>query len=1066
MKVKNGITLIILVLTIILALILVTATTLAVGNSIDNARLAAFANDLKEVQDAVKIYYMENDFFPTPADSTEALSQKAIFEIVSNKVIFKQDLSVNNDYNENENLGSFYKIDLKILGVEQTVRGTQEDRQPDDIYVVSYPSMNVYYLAGVKAKNNTYYSLSTRLTDVVKVVNEPPQYTNTEEQSAYGVTVKKLKKAWTNTLNMSIEAQMDSDEGLYIKLQGGSENKIDTVAGQNIFLLDNFNEIYSQNSNSYLNTNISDEDIKNFNSSVQDNKYLEIIKKNEDTGETIGTIKVNLSNYETTIPIKATDSVIESGEEYNTVTFKVHDDVSGVREVRYEYLKKYDERTGLPVLYYNGVETFDPSYIKTRGKKAELYEDGTVKIQIPKEIEGIEIRVFDRAGNVSEKILQSNARNIWIGIEKVNISCEGIFSTATFRINLKSSHDLTEVIVSLSANGKDYTSTNLSNVSGKEISQEVNFFNVPIEDVAYVKVIAKNSNGDIETRLKKFDMTSLDDSEYAIPGEVVNENKPYKDANGDTATIPKGFEVSEDADEQTIETGLVVIAPDDSEFVWVPVPENELNLFAEQSGTYDENGNPNMRGKLWEFTKDGPNTGTEIPYSSSGYREPDVVTDYDNDINNLNTINTILGISLKNATDLKTLMQKEYNEIYNSVKEYHGFYIGRYETGDLSKDKVVSKKGNEDIGDQTWYTMYAKEKKYATQLTGTKIKSNMIYGSQWDATMRWFAKSKDSNVSTYPVNAQNGVNANYSGNKLPTGSLSPVNNIYDMSGNVFDWTAEANSTGVREYRGYYYGTESSYCYAGYRDNYYPTKFYNYYGTRMSLYIPVSNAVGADEYVKSGLILHLDGLDNTKSGHNNSTTVWEDLSGNNNNGTIKGASWLNDGLYFDGVDDYVPIAELNYPEFTVEATFKVSKLVGNSDEPKVICNHNTGGFDIDINNDCINSFPYINGEYRNMKYDRKITVNKKYNVTMTTNGSESKLYVNGVLVSNISVENGSIGYPSNNSLVMLGANPNGSSLDPAPSFFNGAIYSVRMYNRVLTEQEVKNNHEVDRLRFGE
>ena len=75
-------------------------------------------------------------------------------------------------------------------------------------------------------------------------------------------------------------------------------------------------------------------------------------------------------------------------------------------------------------------------------------------------------------------------------------------------------------------------------------------------------------------------------------------------------------------------------------------------------------------------------------------------------------------------------------------------------------------------------------------------------------------------------NSQNSINANFSGNILPTGSLSSVNNIYDMSGNVFDWTAEANSTGVREYRGYYYGTESSYCYAGYRDNYHPTKFYN------------------------------------------------------------------------------------------------------------------------------------------------------------------------------------------------------------------------------------------------
>ena len=1063
MKVKNGITLIILVLTIILALILVTATTLAVGNSIDNARLAAFANDLKEVQDAVKVYYMENDFFPTTADSTEALSQKAIFEIVSNKVIFKQDLSVNNDYNENENLGSFYKIDLNILGVEQTVRGTQENREPDDVYVVSYPSMNVYYLAGVKAKNNTYYSLSTRLTDVVKVVNAPPQYTNTEEQSAYGVTVKKLKKTWTNTLNMSIEAQMDSDEGLYIKLQGGSENKIDTVAGQNIFLLDNFNEIYSQNSNSYLNTNISDEDIKNFNSSVQDNKYLEIIKKNEDTGETIGTIKVNLSNYETTIPVKATDSVIESGEEYNTVTFKVHDDVSGVREVRYEYLKKYDERTGLPVLYYNGVETFDPSYIKTRGKKAELYEDGTVKIQIPKEIEGIEIRVFDRAGNVSEKILQSNARNIWIGIEKVNISCEGIFSTATFRINLKSSHDLTEVIVSLSANGKDYTSTNLSNVSGKEISQEVNFFNVPIEDVAYVKVIAKNSNGDIETRLKKFDMTSLDDSEYAIPGEVVNENKPYKDANGDTATIPKGFEVSEDADEQTIETGLVVIAPDGSEFVWVPVPENELNLFAEQSGTYDENGNPNMRGKLWEFTKDGPNTGTEIPYSSTGYREPDIVADYDNDINNLNEINTILGINLQNSTDFKNLMQKEYNDIYNSVKEYHGFYIGRYETGDLSKDKVVSKKGNEDIGDQTWYTMYAKEKKYATQLTGTKIKSNMIYGSQWDATMRWFAKSKDSNVSTYPVNAQNGVNANYSGSIKPTGSVGAVNNIYDMAGNVYDWIAESNLNTYRVLRGFVYETDSSSWLAGNRRNVDSPYGHAARSSRLALYIPESNAIGGDEYVKSGLILHLDGLDNTKNGHNNSTNVWEDLSGNNNNGTIKGASWLNDGLYFDGVDDWVPIKELNYPEVSLEVVFKDNSIPDNSHH-YMFCNMEQGGYGLGNNgsNGLVGQV-CVNNEYQYLSIDNFDSTIKN-TLTITSNGKESKLYLNGNLVKSIIVENGIISYPNNSTIMALGTNPESSTNIQLESY-KGNIYSARMYNRVLTEQEVKNNYEIDKSRFG-
>ena len=328
----------------------------------------------------------------------------------------------------------------------------------------------------------------------------------------------------------------------------------------------------------------------------------------------------------------------------------------------------------------------------------------------------------------------------------------------------------------------------------------------------------------------------------AIPGVVVTGESIYTSKNSegkvDIATIPQGFKVSEKEEEQTIETGLVVIAPDESEFVWVPVPESELNLFAEEDGTNDENGNPNMRGKLWGFAKDGLNTGTEISYSSNGYREPDYLNDsiYDNNIDNLNIINGILGTSLAVGTDLKALMQKEYNDIYNSVKQYHGFYIGRYETGDLSKDKVVSKKGNEDIGNQNWYTMYAKEKKYATQLSGTKIKSNMIYGSQWDATMRWFAKSKDNNVSTYPVNAQNGVNANFSGNRKSTGSVGSVNNIYDMAGNVSERTAESVSSVFRVLRGYYCFAHSDYWFTGDRGSNNPTDSDGYCGSRIALYL--------------------------------------------------------------------------------------------------------------------------------------------------------------------------------------------------------------------------------------
>ena len=419
---------------------------------------------------------------------------------------------------------------------------------------------------------------------------------------------------------------------------------------------------------------------------------------------------------------------------------------------------------------------------------------------------------------------------------------------AIFDFIFNSTSKITDAIAYISNNGVDFINgTKLfvpEPTSSVAIVENISFNNLTnINDTIYVKITATDENKNTETRVQKFNIFDVNDSEQinsVIPGVPVDKDTPYTTTNSnggkDTAIIPEGFKVSEIKSEQTIETGLVVIAPDDSEFVWVPVPENELNLFAEQDGTSDESGNPNMRGKLWEFTKDGPNTGTEIPYSSTGYREPDIVTGYDNDTNNLNTINTILGISLKNATDLKNLMQKEYNEIYNSVKEYHGFYIGRYETGDLSKDKVVSKKGNEDIGNQTWYTMYAKEKKYATQLSGTSVKSNMIYGSQWDATMRWFAKSKDNNVSTYPVNAQNGINANFSGSIKPTGSVGAVNNIYDMAGNVYDWIAESNLNTYRVLRGFVYETDSSSWLAGNRRNVDSPYGHDARSSRISLYI--------------------------------------------------------------------------------------------------------------------------------------------------------------------------------------------------------------------------------------
>jgi hypothetical protein len=326
--------------------------------------------------------------------------------------------------------------------------------------------------------------------------------------------------------------------------------------------------------------------------------------------------------------------------------------------------------------------------------------------------------------------------------------------------------------------------------------------------------------------------------ETVTPGVPVLDDTLYTTTNSDggkdTAIIPEGFKVSTVETEQKIETGLVVIAPDNSEFVWVPV--QDINIYIDKS---------NERSKLWEWTKDGDVSGTELTYLEEGNREPDYLNDSDygdNNVECLDTINNILNLptdtqgKLTTGIDFKTMIQNEWEVIYTSIEKNGGFYIGRYETGNLSQDKVVSMKGNTDIHSQNWYTMYAKQKKYSSYLNGTSINSSMIYGFEWDATMKWFSKSKDETVRKYPVTSNESID-NYNGTgAIATGSLLSINNIYDMAGNVYDWTVEANANNVRVGRGYFYGSPSSRWHAGFRFNRSPIDSNPYYGTRMALYL--------------------------------------------------------------------------------------------------------------------------------------------------------------------------------------------------------------------------------------
>ena len=327
-------------------------------------------------------------------------------------------------------------------------------------------------------------------------------------------------------------------------------------------------------------------------------------------------------------------------------------------------------------------------------------------------------------------------------------------------------------------------------------------------------------------------------------GDKVN---PVKSEDNIVVPVPKGYTASTVTGEKSVSSGFVIKEGNDgsktegiNEFVWVPVS----NI----SDIYDE---ANNAGQLWDFgTSSSPkNPAVKQTYpttQNSGFREPDVVTkasegsdstsgsEYDAVSTNLQQAGLL---STATASTFKTQLQNEFNEMIKSVKTYGGFYIGRYETGNLSQTKAVVQKNNTNINNKTWYTMY---KVCKTIKVNENVATSMIWGCQWDATLRWMQTSTNSEVANFPTNSTGKGNyKDTNGNSpIPTGSNSgySVNNIYDMAGNVRDWTLEANYIYYRVDRGGSYNETGSDLPASIRYSINPTGSYSNIGCRSTLYV--------------------------------------------------------------------------------------------------------------------------------------------------------------------------------------------------------------------------------------
>ena len=209
--------------------------------------------------------------------------------------------------------------------------------------------------------------------------------------------------------------------------------------------------------------------------------------------------------------------------------------------------------------------------------------------------------------------------------------------------------------------------------------------------------------------------------------------------------------------------------------------------------------------------------------------------------------------------------------------------------------------------------------------------------------------------------------------------------------------------------------------------------------------------GGPDLVQDGLVLSLDAA--SKNSYPGSGTTLTDLSGNGIDGTLSHASIGTDTpgtMDFDGSTDYVSVTMPS-----VVTTITISAWIN----PDV----NTGGDNYKAIFDCpdVLLFGYRNNKIAQYSYqsdllysDTDLTVGGWNYIVLTRTASVVTFYLNGV----------ADGGDSTSAQTLSGGVTIGSRSGSTYQF-NGKIAISRVYNRVLTAAEVRQNFNAQRSRFG-
>lgn len=210
---------------------------------------------------------------------------------------------------------------------------------------------------------------------------------------------------------------------------------------------------------------------------------------------------------------------------------------------------------------------------------------------------------------------------------------------------------------------------------------------------------------------------------------------------------------------------------------------------------------------------------------------------------------------------------------------------------------------------------------------------------------------------------------------------------------------------------------------------------------------------APNIVENGLMLYLD-ASNSKS-YSGTGSNWFDLSRQNYDSTLINAPVYNNdnagSITFDGTNDSCLTGlTQNSSNFSFECVFKFNDISGT----KVVVGKHTGvGDDYWMGSDGTNIVFVINQTI--LSSGIGVTLNQIQSVTCVLGTSLRQIWINGEL---------------KNSTATTTCNPNGNLVLADFGLISGYftavdIYSFKFYNREISVEEIRNNFESTRTRFG-